>query len=158
MEDWYNVDRHESIEWVFDARGNKTPVLVAGGCDGAKAGQAVGEEYAWFDAIVALGQHFLSRPDVVARTNLGLAVNAYDSKKFYTRKIEQGYIGYPTIVLRYRANGELSVVCLYISFAALGEMSWYDSVFHTTRMGLLPSLLHYASAARESHVCSAVRW
>lgn len=98
VEDWYDVDRHESIEWVFDARRNKTPVLVAGGCDGAKAEQAVGEKYAWLDAIVALGQHFLSTPDVVARTNLGLAVNANDPKKFYTREIEQGYIGYPTVV------------------------------------------------------------
>lgn len=98
VDNWYDVDRRESIEWVLEAWGNKTPVLVAGGCDGAKAEEVVEEKYAGFDTVVALGRHFLSTPDVVARTKLGLAANAYDSETFYTPEIEQGYIDYPTIV------------------------------------------------------------
>jgi NADPH2 dehydrogenase len=96
VDNWYDVNRSESIEFLMEEWNNKTPVLVAGGYDGITAKEAVDRKYAAFDTVVAFGRSFLSTPDLVNRIKLGNSPNPYDSRTFYTPELLEGYIDYPT--------------------------------------------------------------
>lgn len=98
VDNWYDVDRHDSIKFLLEEWDNKTPVLVAGGYDGASAREAVDTKYAAFDTVVAFGRGFLSTPDLVARLKEGVKANDYDSETFYAPELRQGYIDYPTAI------------------------------------------------------------
>ncbi|KAL4874868.1 hypothetical protein BJY04DRAFT_233215 [Aspergillus karnatakaensis] len=96
VDNWYDVDRHDSIEFLLKEWDGKTPVVVAGGYDAVSAREAVDTKYAAFDTVVAVGRGFLSTPDLVARFKRGAKVNAYDSETFYAPELRRGYIDYPT--------------------------------------------------------------
>src|SRR5580692_9032490 len=77
-------------------------ILIVGpyGVLGAGVIDAVAENPKWGisekgDAdLVAFGRHFLANPDLPKRIQLGLPLNAYDRKTFYTFDA-QGYTDYP---------------------------------------------------------------
>ncbi|KAK9380398.1 uncharacterized protein V2V93DRAFT_258208 [Kockiozyma suomiensis] len=46
------------------------------------------------NSIVAVGRHFLSNPDLVAKYMENMALDPYDRSTFYINKAKEGYIGY----------------------------------------------------------------
>ena len=76
----------EQLRKVF-----KGKIVAAGGFepDTAEAVVEAGDA-----DLVAFGRHFLSNPDLPKRIQLGLPLNPYDRKTFYTFD-GRGYIDYP---------------------------------------------------------------
>ncbi|WP_158744488.1 alkene reductase [Acidisphaera sp. L21] len=66
-------------------------VIAAGGFDGAGAAEVVAKGEA---DLVAFGRHFIANPDLPARLQAGLSLNAYDRTTFYYGDAG-GYTDYP---------------------------------------------------------------
>ncbi len=69
----------------------KRKIIAAGGFEPGTAEEVVEKGDA---DLVAFGRHFLANPDLPKRIQLGLPLNAYDRKTFYTFDA-QGYTDYP---------------------------------------------------------------
>jgi len=69
----------------------KGKIIAAGGFEPGTAEEVVEKQDA---DLVAFGRHFLANPDLPKRIQLGLPLNAYDRKTFYTFDA-QGYTDYP---------------------------------------------------------------
>ena len=69
----------------------KGKIIAAGGFEPGTAEEVVEKGDA---DLVAFGRHFLANPDLPKRVQLGLPLNAYDRKTFYTFDA-QGYTDYP---------------------------------------------------------------
>ncbi|KAH6645117.1 hypothetical protein BKA67DRAFT_596016 [Truncatella angustata] len=95
VNNWQDVEKTESVDFMLEAWGNQSPVLVAGGFKLDSAKTAVDEEYARYDTAVVFGRYFLSTPDLVFRLKRSLEPNAYDRSTFYTPAQPKGYIDYP---------------------------------------------------------------
>ncbi|KAB5588109.1 inactive dehydrogenase EasA [Ceratobasidium theobromae] len=67
------------------------PLLIAGGYKPDTAAAAA-EQYP--NAGIVFGRYFLANPDLPERLRMGIALNHYDRKTFYTNGAE-GYIDYP---------------------------------------------------------------
>ena len=77
------------------AWGPSRPVILCGGYSQASAQQAVDEEYAAYDVLIAFGRYFISTPDLPYRLKRGLEFSKYHRESFYTPCAEKGYIDYP---------------------------------------------------------------
>ena len=66
-------------------------IIAAGGFEPGTAQEVVEKGDA---DLVAFGRHFLANPDLPKRVQLGLPLNAYDRKTFYTFDA-RGYTDYP---------------------------------------------------------------
>jgi N-ethylmaleimide reductase len=76
----------ERLRKIFNGR-----IIAAGGFEPASA-EAIVEKG---DAdLVAFGRHFVANPDLPQRIRLGLPLNPYDRKTFYTFDAH-GYTDYP---------------------------------------------------------------
>ena len=84
----------ESLDFAFEAWGNTSPVLVAGGITVGSASRVVDEDYKGYDTVAVFGRYFLSTPDLVHRVRHGLDPNPYDRATFYTPEAREGYVDY----------------------------------------------------------------
>lgn len=87
-------DKVESLDWLLNAYGNASPVVVAGNYDGESAQQAVDGKYAKNDVIVAFGRHYISNPDLAFRVTRGIPLAPFDPATMYGQTSE-GYNDYP---------------------------------------------------------------
>lgn len=89
-----DCDKTEGLEFAFEAWGNQSPILVAGGLKAHNVRDAVDGEYKAYDTVAVFGRYFISTPDLVYRVRNGLRPNAYDRPTFYTPDAK-GYTDYP---------------------------------------------------------------
>jgi NADPH2 dehydrogenase len=89
------VNQGKTLDFIFEAWDNFSPVIVAGGYQAEAAAWALEEHYKKWDTLVAFGRHFLANPDLVFRIQHGLELNKYYRPTFYLAKNEVGYNDYP---------------------------------------------------------------
>lgn len=95
VDNWYDVDREEPLDFVFDSWTKDTPVIITGGFDAESARAAIEEEYKDFKLAVGFGRSFASTPDLVECFKKGIGPNAFDGALAYTPETPRGYIDYP---------------------------------------------------------------
>ncbi|KAJ0425164.1 NADH:flavin oxidoreductase NADH oxidase family protein [Aspergillus carlsbadensis] len=100
------VNQGKTLDFLLEAWGNRSPVIVAGGYTPETAAWALEERYGQWDTLVAFGRHFLANPDLVFRVRHGIALNKYDRPTFYLAKSEVGYNDYPFSEEYLAAHGE----------------------------------------------------
>ncbi|KAJ5770057.1 FMN-linked oxidoreductase [Penicillium nucicola] len=84
----------ETIDWLLQAYGDASPILVAGGYDGESARKAVDITYKDYDVAVSFGRPYISNPDLVFRVKHGLPLASLDPATMYGQ-MSEGYIDYP---------------------------------------------------------------
>ncbi|RAH66314.1 alkene reductase [Aspergillus aculeatinus CBS 121060] len=82
------------LNWLLEAYGNSSPVLVAGNYNGDTAKTAVDTTYAKHDVVVAFGRPYIANPDLPFRVKHGLPFAHFDPASMYGQG-SQGYIDYP---------------------------------------------------------------
>ncbi|THZ17185.1 FMN-linked oxidoreductase [Aureobasidium pullulans] len=95
VDNWYDVDREEPLDFVFDSWTKDTPVIITGGFDAESARAAIEEEYKDSKLAVGFGRSFASTPDLVECFKKGIGPNAFDGALAYTPETPRGYIDYP---------------------------------------------------------------
>ncbi|TDZ25191.1 Chanoclavine-I aldehyde reductase fgaOx3 [Colletotrichum orbiculare MAFF 240422] len=95
VDNWYDVDRRQPLDFVFRSWRKDTPVIVTGGFDGDSARRAVDAEYGGFKVVVGFGRSFAATPDLVACIKKGIAPNPFRGDLAYTPGTPEGYIDYP---------------------------------------------------------------
>lgn len=90
-----DLESTDKLDFLIDAWGNTSPVLLAGGYRPDSARRAVDEEYKDKDVAIVFGRYFISTPDLPFRIQKGIDLNPYDRALFYNPKSERGYIDYP---------------------------------------------------------------
>ncbi|KAF4962166.1 hypothetical protein FSARC_9740 [Fusarium sarcochroum] len=88
-------DDSKTLDFILEAWGNHSPVVVAGGYTPESAASAVDEHYKKWNVLVAFGRHFISNPDLVFRVQKGLELTKYNRATFYINMSEEGYNDYP---------------------------------------------------------------
>ncbi|KAL4876476.1 NADH:flavin oxidoreductase NADH oxidase family protein [Aspergillus karnatakaensis] len=89
------VNQGRTLDFILQAWGNRSPVIVAGGYGPETAARALEEHYGEWDVLVAFGRHFLANPDLVYRIRHGIELNKYHRPTFYLPMSEVGYNDYP---------------------------------------------------------------
>ncbi|OQE27379.1 hypothetical protein PENSTE_c004G04660 [Penicillium steckii] len=82
------------LNWLLEAYGNSSPVLVAGNYNGDSAKIAVDNTYAKHDVVVTFGRPYIANPDLPFRVKHGLPFAEFDPTSMYGQGSE-GYIDYP---------------------------------------------------------------
>ncbi|KAL2061476.1 hypothetical protein VTL71DRAFT_6853 [Oculimacula yallundae] len=91
----FDCETSDSIDFLLAIWGKTSPVLVAGGYTPENAIPAIDEKYKSYNVAVVFGRHFLANPDLPYRIKHGLPLNKYDRTSFYTPGLPVGYIDYP---------------------------------------------------------------
>ncbi|PYI10979.1 FMN-linked oxidoreductase [Aspergillus sclerotiicarbonarius CBS 121057] len=86
-------DGAESLDWLMEAYGNASPVVVAGSYSGETARQALEQQYRNRDVVVAFGRPFVSNPDLPFRVKNKIPFAPLDPKSLYAQASE-GYTDY----------------------------------------------------------------
>ncbi|MCJ1315818.1 Chanoclavine-I aldehyde reductase fgaOx3 [Xylographa vitiligo] len=89
-----DVETTAKIDFLVEAWGATSPVLVAGGFTPGSAKRAVEEEYPGEVAVV-FGRYFISNPDLPFRVLRGVELAKYDRGTFYKAGSAEGYTDYP---------------------------------------------------------------
>ncbi|MCJ1289350.1 Chanoclavine-I aldehyde reductase fgaOx3 [Xylographa carneopallida] len=89
-----DMETTEKIDFLVEAWGATSPVLVAGGFTPESAKRAVEEEYPGEVAVV-FGRYFISNPDLPFRVLRGVGLSKYDRGTFYKVGSREGYVDYP---------------------------------------------------------------
>ncbi|MCJ1284293.1 Chanoclavine-I aldehyde reductase fgaOx3 [Xylographa opegraphella] len=89
-----DVETTAKIDFLVEAWGGLSPILVAGGFTPESARRAVEVEYPG-DVAVVFGRFFISNPDLPFRVLRGLPLAPYDRDTFYKAGSPQGYVDYP---------------------------------------------------------------
>jgi NADPH2 dehydrogenase len=97
VDNWADVDRNRSLDFVFDNWTKDIPIIVTGGFNGRTAQQAVDEEIPHPACAIGFGRFFASTPDLVATIREGMTPNPFKGDLAYTPKTPEGYIDYPAL-------------------------------------------------------------
>ncbi|KAH8433776.1 alkene reductase [Aspergillus melleus] len=81
------------LNWLLEAYGNSSPVLVAGNYNGESAKTAVDSTYANHDVAVAFGRPYIGNPDLPFRVKCGLPLAQFNPATMYGQGSE-GYTDY----------------------------------------------------------------
>lgn len=92
-----DAEGRESINFLVDIWGRTSPVIVAGGYDGASAREAIEKVYTNADILVGFGRTFVSNPDLPHRIQHDLPLAKYNRDLFYEVLDPRGYTDYPSI-------------------------------------------------------------
>lgn len=92
---YIDAEGGESNDFVHNAWGRNSPVLVAGGFKPARAKSFIDEEHKNDEVAIVFGRYFLSNPDLPYRLKNGLELNPYNRDTFYNAESPIGYIDYP---------------------------------------------------------------
>ena len=87
-------DNDGNLNWLLDAYGNSSPVLVAGNYNGASAKTAVDSTYANRDVVIAFGRPYIANPDLPFRVKHDLPFAEFDPATMYGQGSE-GFIDFP---------------------------------------------------------------
>lgn len=87
-------DKDGDLNWLLEAYGNSSPVLVAGNYNGDSAKTAVDSVYANHDVVIAFGRPYIANPDLPFRVKRGLPFAQFDPATMYGQGSE-GYTDYP---------------------------------------------------------------
>ncbi|KAJ5635467.1 FMN-linked oxidoreductase [Penicillium longicatenatum] len=82
------------LNWLLEAYGGSSPVLVAGNYNGTSAKTAVDTTYAKHDVVVAFGRPYIGNPDLPFRVKHGLPFAEFEPATMYGQGSE-GYVDYP---------------------------------------------------------------
>jgi NADPH2 dehydrogenase len=85
------VDQGKTLDLMFEAWDNWSPIIVAGGYRPETAAWALEEHYKNWDTLIAFGRHFLANPDLVFKIQHELELTKYNRPTFYLAKSEVGY-------------------------------------------------------------------
>lgn len=89
------VNQGKTLDFLFEAWDNWSPIIAAGGYRPETAVWALEEHYKKWDTLIAFGRHFLANPDLVFRIQHGIELTKYNRPTFYLAKSEVGYNDYP---------------------------------------------------------------
>lgn len=94
VDNWYDVDRDEPLDFVFEEWDHNVPVIITGGFDGESARRAI-ETYPEYNLAVGFGRAFASTPDLVECVKKGVTPNPFRGDLAYTHGVAEGYVDYP---------------------------------------------------------------
>jgi NADPH2 dehydrogenase len=97
VDNWADVDREKSLDFVFDNWSKEIPIIVTGGFNGGSAQEAVDKIYREFSCAIGFGRFFASTPDLVACIRKGVKPNPFKGELAYTPETPEGYIDYPAL-------------------------------------------------------------
>ena len=95
VDNWTEVDRVESLDFVFENWTKDTPVIVTGAFDKQSAEKAIVTDFKEFNVAIGFGRPFASTPDLVACLKRGIKPNPFNGDLAYTPGTPEGYIDYP---------------------------------------------------------------
>ncbi|KAL4941408.1 hypothetical protein BDV06DRAFT_181254 [Aspergillus oleicola] len=84
----------KDLMFFFEAYGNASPIMVAGGYVGETAREVADGLYKDYDVLVAIGRPWIANPDLPFRVKKGIPLRPYEREHFYTVKSPVGYIDY----------------------------------------------------------------
>ncbi|XWX00503.1 hypothetical protein V2A60_008523 [Cordyceps javanica] len=87
--------RPQSLDFVFDAWDNFSPIFVAGNYKQDTAAKTLDGPYRSHEVAIAFGRPFISNPDLVFRLKHNLPFAPYNRDTFYNAKDPVGYNDYP---------------------------------------------------------------
>ncbi|KAL5356268.1 hypothetical protein BJX96DRAFT_171451 [Aspergillus floccosus] len=83
----------DSLQWLFEAYGGASPVIVANNYTPESAKKAIDEEYAGHDVAVAFGRPYIANPDLPFRVKAGIPFEQLNPATLYSQA-SKGYTDY----------------------------------------------------------------
>lgn len=90
-----DIETSDTLDFFFEAYGNASPVVLAGGYTAKHAFNSVDNIYKDHDVVVAFGRFYISNPDLPFRVKEGIDFTPYVRDTFYLPKETRGYTDYP---------------------------------------------------------------
>ncbi|KAJ5180839.1 FMN-linked oxidoreductase [Penicillium capsulatum] len=87
-------DTDGDLNWLLEAYGDSSPVVVAGNYNGDSAKTALDKTYVNHDVVIAFGRPYIANPDLPFRVKRGLPLAQFDPATMYGQG-SGGYIDYP---------------------------------------------------------------
>lgn len=117
----------EPIDFLIEAWGKASPVIIAGGYNAHSAREVVDRwKQRETDVAVAFGRSYISNPDLPIRVSKVLPLAAYRRDLFYEVLSPDGYTDYPTY-----AEGQESEPKVTAHFADLGSADKHGGVVNS---------------------------
>jgi NADPH2 dehydrogenase len=97
VDNWTDIDRDESLDFVFSSWPSHLPMILTGGYNASTAKNVIEREYPNRKIAVGFGRAFASTPDLVSCIRQDLPPNTFRGEFAYSPGEPRGYIDYPHV-------------------------------------------------------------